>query len=159
MWSKEVPMPDIDLSAIKARAAAATPGPWTVDREHYEGDDYYPVGIRSALDCKEPMLFYFDDWADAATINADADFIAAAREDIPALVAEVERLWTESVLWEIANRQHEAREDDERKRLRAELAAARALCDEAAEKLSPGITETEAEMLMRLKAQAAKGGK
>jgi len=59
------------LNAIKERAAMATPDPWrTPMRTIYSNDGY--VANTSRI--------------------VDAEFIAAAREDIPALVAEVERL-------------------------------------------------------------------
>jgi len=60
------------LDAIKARCEAATPGPWTVSL----GD----------LHCIIPE--------DSNGIN-DWHFCANAREDVPALVAEVERLQAE----------------------------------------------------------------
>ena len=54
----------IDLTPIKARLAAATPGPWRISGMNY---------------------------GDLVTV-ADIRFIAAARADVEALVAEVERL-------------------------------------------------------------------
>jgi hypothetical protein len=56
---------DDELDVIGARANAATPGPWT-----------------------------WPDWDDCSEQEADAnnEFIAHAREDVPALVAEVRRL-------------------------------------------------------------------
>jgi hypothetical protein len=67
-------MTDIDIDAIRRRADAATDGPWT-------GANY-----RMAL-------------AGLATSTgnhaADAEFIAHARTDVPALLAEVERLRAE----------------------------------------------------------------
>ena len=64
----------IDLEAIKARAAAATPEPWTAEGpEIICGDEMYLI--------------------DGSGIEpANAEFIASARSDVPALVAEVERL-------------------------------------------------------------------
>lgn len=60
-----------ELQAIKARAEAATPGPWTFDIE-----DWKVVNAESQHASSE------EDW----------QFIAHARTDVPALVAEVERL-------------------------------------------------------------------
>lgn len=58
---------NLDLDAIRARAEAATEGPWFAwDRA---------VG-----------------WNIVITRPEDAAFIAAARTDVPALLAEVERL-------------------------------------------------------------------
>lgn len=73
---------EIDLAAIKARVEAATPGPWEAqdDGEIFapEQDGWWPSVVRA-------------DMSTAASAE-DAAFIASAREDVPALVAEVERL-------------------------------------------------------------------
>lgn len=73
----------IDLDAIEARANAATPGPLVVvpcgvddlgwDIDTAAGD--FPAGIRGAFGRRE-----------------DAEFHAAARTDVPALVARVRAL-------------------------------------------------------------------
>ena len=97
---------DLDLDAIEARAAAATPGPWGV----YESGGVIDIaadlqetghGYRARrgicrLD-EEPMdndpahreWTGEEDWAQ---VQADAAFIAHAPEDVAALVAEVRRL-------------------------------------------------------------------
>jgi hypothetical protein len=73
-------MTDEELARIEALANAATPGPWEV-RAH---DDLFAVKGQSG-------------WVasmDADTSAADAsnsEFIAAARDAVPALVAEVKR--------------------------------------------------------------------
>lgn len=74
----------LNLEPIKAREAAATAGPWTLD-EPYEVDD---KGTRITF-INGPEW-----WYDGGLIEsqADAAFIASARSDVPALVAEVERL-------------------------------------------------------------------
>ena len=64
----------IDLEAIEARAKAATRGPWYEEGWFTENEDGDYVEI-------EP---------------ADAAFTAHAREDIPALLAEVKRLNAEN---------------------------------------------------------------
>lgn len=67
-----------EIEEIKSRLEKALPGPWrvasTTDGEYI-------------LDC--------DDWVVAAIFERkeDAYFVAHAREDIPRLVAEVERLY------------------------------------------------------------------
>lgn len=88
----------LDLPAIRARAEAATPGPWyalpdpapsRVDHGYRlvatttraAADNVY--GLRDAMGY--PGLTKLDS-------DSDADFIAHAREDVPALLAEVERL-------------------------------------------------------------------
>lgn len=85
-------MAELDLDAIEARANAATPGPWNAwDRG---------VGFHIALGDER------DDWGRPEDLlpeglrtdigrRADAEFIAAARTDVPALVAEVRRLRAE----------------------------------------------------------------
>jgi hypothetical protein len=71
-----------ELAAIKARVEAATPGPmvpyehgstlgWSFDTE----DGTLPCGIRGMFERREDAVFY-----------------ALARDDVPALVAEVEQL-------------------------------------------------------------------
>ncbi|MFI6266134.1 hypothetical protein [Micromonospora sp. NPDC051006] len=88
---------DLDLDAIEMRAAGATPGPWATDpdsawRRCHEAHEYV----------------YATDPTDRAGIVAltgikgehvrnarDAAFIAHARTDVPALVAEVRRLRAE----------------------------------------------------------------
>lgn len=88
----------IDLDAIEARCAAATPGPWRqcgADRK----------GCACGMVWSEPADFVvaqgeegeragtvcgFD--VDDETISANMRFVAHAREDVPALLAEVRRL-------------------------------------------------------------------
>ncbi len=74
-------MSDLDLEAIKARAAAATPGPW--ERPEY---GIFSFTARTEYGAAMPVV------GDCIYADADADFIAHAREDMDTLVAEVERL-------------------------------------------------------------------
>ena len=80
----------LDLEAIKKRVVAARPGPWEI----------VPDPMNAFLQEKgSPNTF--------ARLNglsggreqaaADAEFIAHAREDVPALLAELERLSEENV--------------------------------------------------------------
>jgi hypothetical protein len=76
----------LDLTPIRARADAATVGPWTAfeadakagafDRRQWIGVDNMRVDI----------------FSDQDATRDDAKFIAAARTDVPALLAEVDRL-------------------------------------------------------------------
>ncbi len=69
------------LEKIRSRLAAATPGPWksfVEGRDHTSGSSF----IKTAVDDIELT---------GATV-ADQDFIAGARQDVEALLAEVERL-------------------------------------------------------------------
>lgn len=73
----------LDLDPIKAREAAATAGPWKAwieGRDHWGGDT-----IISRFESEDDLYVH-------GATDADLDFIAASRSDVPALVAEVERL-------------------------------------------------------------------
>lgn len=84
-------MSDLDLDAIEARANAATEGPWHVvtawtDYVAYQVTD---DGEAASMNC------YGGSGAmntGLGVIEDDAEFIAHARTDVPALVAEVRRL-------------------------------------------------------------------
>ena len=71
--------PMLDLEAIKARESAATKGPWV---------DTDPLCVRHA----EPNIYMGDEEIADVYTRSDSIFIAHAREDIPNLIAEVERL-------------------------------------------------------------------
>ena len=80
------------LDEIKARADVATPGPWHAwDRgigwEVHKGEECAPGCGRSCDALNGEVRDTFT--------RADAEFIAAAREDEPWLVSEVERLTAE----------------------------------------------------------------
>lgn len=63
------------IEEIRKRAAASTRGPWEVGYDDYDSDTTLYIGE-----------------VEATVGRFDAEFIAHAREDIPALLAEVERL-------------------------------------------------------------------
>lgn len=77
-------------AALKALADAATPGPWTV-RNDNEGSDpaYGPLWKVESPDPSPDDEPYFE-----ATVfhgcKSDAEFIAACREAVPALLARLE---------------------------------------------------------------------
>jgi hypothetical protein len=80
-------MTNEELEAIRARCDTATPGPWVAGREAdlMRPMQSFNVGFtRKAFD--EAPLDSWWQW------EANAYFIAHARADIPALLAEVERL-------------------------------------------------------------------
>jgi hypothetical protein len=104
------PLSDEQHAAICAREAAATAGPWG----WYDGGDYadvvadYQSTGRGSYTCRQQVARIEADWAlddpghddwdeDQASEQAcaDADFIAHAREDVAALLAEVDRLRAE----------------------------------------------------------------
>ncbi len=68
----------MNIEAIKARTDAATPGPWVPSYDEC-GDSWEVLVGNKAL-------------ARVIRFSTDAEFIAHARKDIPALLAEVERL-------------------------------------------------------------------
>src|SRR5574343_589905 len=79
-------MPPLDLAPIRARAEAATPGPWRVQQDrdgatHVERD--VPDGF--SVCCTGHV-------EDDPEARPDAAFIAHARTDVPILLAEVARL-------------------------------------------------------------------
>lgn len=74
----------LDLAAIRARADAATPGDWEATNNHRI------LGPPPALP-SHSLPRDLNPVAEAGNY-ADALFIAAARTDVPALLAEVERL-------------------------------------------------------------------
>lgn len=78
-------MTDKELSEIKARADAATPGPWRVDAVDNESGQ--------TLYCAE--VFIEPGVSAVWRMNPNASFIAHARTDVPELVAEVKRLRSE----------------------------------------------------------------
>lgn len=77
-----------DLTEIKARAEAAAPGPWTW--KHWVANEY---SINSPAHSHVLPHQEDDGWRIfLITDQADAEFIAHAREDVPRLVVEIERL-------------------------------------------------------------------
>jgi hypothetical protein len=94
-------MTDEELAGVEARANAATTGPW----EWKVRDDSGPLAMHSG------DVIVFDDgtaWGEYGSpmhnAAADATFIAHARTDVPALVAEVRRLrgLVRDAYWEAA---------------------------------------------------------
>ena len=94
------PMTAARRAAIKARCDAATPGPWVVSSEYASGVDlgYKPDHERTwGYGCGNDFVCDLNDgeyheYNNKAEQLANASFIAHAREDVPALLAEVE-LW------------------------------------------------------------------
>jgi hypothetical protein len=86
-------MNEQELDAIKARCDKATPGPWVVGdgspERLYLGADAVMCDVRGVV-CQRSVYNGKSEY-DKQTY-ADMEFIAAARQDIPALLDEVERL-------------------------------------------------------------------
>lgn len=75
-----------ELIAIERRVSAAKPGPWTSyveGRDHTSGSSFIKTGEGANRG---------DDIEMTGATAADQDFIAAARQDIPLLVAEIRAL-------------------------------------------------------------------
>lgn len=84
-----------DLDAIRARAEAAiSTGPWEARHEHDEYGDWLGVDIVHTY--RNERVCWPNQILAATNLSPeDAEFIAHARTDIPALLAEVERLRAE----------------------------------------------------------------
>jgi hypothetical protein len=82
------PISDSELHAMQKRADAASKGPWTA---FIEGpDDSFSSFIQvGGIDDEPDMYLSRDVTTDSA---ADLNFIAAARQDVPRLIAEVKRM-------------------------------------------------------------------
>jgi hypothetical protein len=81
-------MTDEELTAIEARANAATPGPWAT---HDQGREDYSICRDNGNNTCCPLFERIGPDDD----SIDGAFISAARVDVPALVAEVRRLRAE----------------------------------------------------------------
>lgn len=92
-----------ELGEIEARAESATDGPWHHYRDVAGLPDIPVVGCYD--DARRDYVAICDCWGQDFDVprdrdyRADADFIAHAREDVPALVAEVRRLRRASGLY------------------------------------------------------------
>lgn len=95
-------MREEELAEIRARCEAATPGPW-------KSEDGWGVGLRYGRNARAyhaagargwPVLFRCQSENDMSAQlsksqrQANCDFVARAREDVPALLKEIERLRT-----------------------------------------------------------------
>ena len=82
---------DLNVDAIGARADAATPGPWRALGTGVRGGDHWYV-----VDSTESIAsIHANDGSDEDQRERDAEFIAHARTDIPALIARVRELEAE----------------------------------------------------------------
>lgn len=77
---------ELELQEMEARAAAAQPGPWkswVEGRDFLSGSNFIQTGEGADRG---------DDIEMGGATAEDQDFMAAARQDIPRLIAEVRRL-------------------------------------------------------------------
>ena len=91
-------MTEEELAAIERRAAAASPGPWLDGWDYDENEGHFILAntdggeLFSMAEVLPVDIFNPCHQVEAKHLRATADFIAAAREDIPALLAECRRL-------------------------------------------------------------------
>lgn len=91
-------MTKAELDAIRERVSKATLGPWESDGGASNGEPVRPYYSRGAFitdaHFQDIVCGGQEEQGDpvGVLLNADADFIAHARDDIPALIAEIERL-------------------------------------------------------------------
>lgn len=79
-------MTDVELEEIQLRCDAATQAPWVSyveDRDHSSGSNFIMTGAGENRGEDIELT--------GATV-ADQDFIAHARQDVPRLLAEIQRL-------------------------------------------------------------------
>jgi hypothetical protein len=99
----DAPLADAELDAIRERAGKATPGPWfTVDSvwlprrmgTYVIAGHHDPHVGKAVLDCVD-----IDEWVgpgpDYSQSDADMEFAAHARQDIPRLLAALEAVTRE----------------------------------------------------------------
>ena len=124
----------IDIEEMRKREQAATPGPWAVF-DDYLGLNVRTAGRRATSQSRAEMpelIAHGTSTGDVEFDAADAEFIAHAREDVPALLDEVER--HREALEAVKARDdylitRAERAEAERDHLRAALDAVRALAD------------------------------
>jgi hypothetical protein len=87
----DAPLTNAGLDSLEALCNAASPAPWTAmveGRDHTSGDSFIRLG--GFGDDRQPDM-YVSHESRPATVT-DLDFIAAARNSLPQLIAEIRRL-------------------------------------------------------------------
>lgn len=120
-------MTPADLDRLEVLAAAATPGPWRAHAENRKA-------CRAIVETEDREQVADATMWDIDQCRENADFIAASRTAVPALIAEVRKAQAQranmAALFVVEVENHAATSANLR-RARAELAAARALLGEA----------------------------
>lgn len=85
------------IAQIRARADAATRGPWYVQltaETYIDRPSRYPIysEVRGVVEITEGDTYVAQTKRGNEQARADAEFIAHAREDVAVLLAEIERL-------------------------------------------------------------------
>lgn len=96
-------MTDEELDAIEARASAAIEGPWRCEYdENVSQVEIRPVnetivvnGVRMHMDGVYTIIAETGQWSDDEATSPTAEFIAHARTDVPALIAELREMLRE----------------------------------------------------------------
>jgi len=83
-------MDEKQLRAIQARCGAATPGPWVASYNYSNVVEFDLYSSVKMFSCGPTLQGSWD--AIGPQAIADAAFIAAARQDVPALLAEIDAL-------------------------------------------------------------------
>src|SRR5690349_749957 len=99
MWNVAHELTNQELDQMEARAETSLPGPWESfieARDHTAGGEFIRTGGSddTAPDMYVTLSYRSNDPPRPAG-EAVLDFIAAARQDVPRLVAEVRRLRSE----------------------------------------------------------------
>ncbi len=81
-------MAELDMDALQAMADMASPGPWRVTQDDLSHPAGYDVNRPSGL----PVAIDTEGYTGCIPVLADAEFIAAAREAVPTLIARVREL-------------------------------------------------------------------
>ena len=89
MTTDREPITDEDLARMEAYCAAATPGPWVWERRVSDISVFQPD---AGGDLPLTVVFLEDTETAGYAVDEDMAFIAQARTDLPALVAEVREL-------------------------------------------------------------------
>jgi len=116
-------MTDEQLAEIEARAAKATPGPW-----HHDDLQTVQGGTIAQQHLAVNVVDPRDEYGISPQGHCDADFIAHARQDIPALIAEVRSMRRAIASW----KQEEQAWAEERKAMAARIEFWRGECAERA---------------------------
>ncbi len=109
-------MTALELQAVRIRVRAASGGPWSVQRipnsfDSQAGDKFTHPCVRGF---RVPRRLYNLAWQQ---VEADAEFIAASRQDVPTLIEEVDHLRsvieeTRVALGELLQRKEAATQDE-----------------------------------------------
>lgn len=89
------------LKEIKARYAHTNPGPWIIEKGGYSGQNWMIADFGLCeRDGKDYNVIVTTDAVNASRLcgdaEDDAEFVAHARQDVPWLVAQLERLMEDS---------------------------------------------------------------